>query len=66
VLARLDPGIAALRLTRQEFQDLVAFLRDGLLDPQARPENLLQGDPEAGAERPEGSAFRGLSRKYRD
>src|SRR5262249_23626950 len=45
VLARLDPGIAALgdlRLTREEFQDLVAFLREGLLDPQARPENLCK------------------------
>ncbi len=48
VLARLDPGIAALadlRLTRREFEDLVAFLRDGLLDPQARPENLCKAIP---------------------
>ena len=48
VLARLDPGIAALsdvRLTEQEFTDLVAFLRGGLLDPNARPENLCRMIP---------------------
>lgn len=48
VLARLDPRIAALSdlaLSRQEFQDLVAFLRDGLLDPRARPENLCRTIP---------------------
>ncbi|HEX6861206.1 MAG TPA: hypothetical protein VF414_00225 [Thermoanaerobaculia bacterium] len=27
-------------LTAQEIEDLVAFVRDGLLDPRARPENL--------------------------
>jgi cytochrome c peroxidase len=45
VLRRLDPGIAALgelKLTEQEFQDLLAFLREGLLDPRARPENLCK------------------------
>lgn len=49
VLANLDPRIAALadlQLTRQEFQDLVAFLRDGLLDEDARPENLCRLVPD--------------------
>jgi cytochrome c peroxidase len=48
VLSRLDPGIAALgdlRLTRREFQDLVEFLRHGLLDPDARPERLCGMSP---------------------
>jgi len=48
VLARLDPGIAALgelHLSHQEFHDLVEFLRRGLLDPAARPENLCKNVP---------------------
>jgi cytochrome c peroxidase len=48
VLARLDPGIAALgelHLSRQQFQDLVEFLRRGLLDPAARPESLCKMIP---------------------
>jgi cytochrome c peroxidase len=48
VLAGLDPRIAALSdrtLSRQEFADLVAFLREGLLDPRARPENLCKTIP---------------------
>ena len=43
ILQRLDPGIAALsqiKLTDQEFEDLVAFLRAGLLDDRATPGNL--------------------------
>ncbi len=43
VLRRIDPRIAALgdlRLTDAEFQDLLAFLRHGLLDHRARPANL--------------------------
>jgi cytochrome c peroxidase len=41
VLARLDPLVARpLALTDQEFSQLVAFVRNGLLDPRARPENL--------------------------
>ena len=50
VLERLDPRIAALgdlELTRREFQDLLAFLRDGLLDPDARSENLCKQIPKA-------------------
>jgi cytochrome c peroxidase len=41
MLARLDPLVAAPRpLARQQLDALVAFVRDGLLDPRARPENL--------------------------
>jgi len=48
VLDRLEPGIAALgdlNLSPREFQDLLAFLRDGLLDPDARPEKLCKQIP---------------------
>ncbi len=43
IIRNLDPGIAALsrvQLTDQEFEDLVAFLRTGLLDRRALPANL--------------------------
>ena len=41
VLDRLDPLVASPTvLTPQEIQDLIAFVRDGLLDPRARPEKL--------------------------
>ncbi|MDF1503819.1 cytochrome c peroxidase [Roseisolibacter sp. H3M3-2] len=41
VLARLDPRLRApARLDDAEVADLVAFVRDGLLDPAARPERL--------------------------
>jgi cytochrome c peroxidase len=49
VLDRLDPSIGALgdlKLSPREFQDLLAFLRDGLLDPDARPEKLCKQIPE--------------------
>jgi hypothetical protein len=49
VLDRLDPRISALgelNLSRREFQDLLAFLRDGLLDRDARPEKLCRQIPE--------------------
>jgi cytochrome c peroxidase len=40
-LALLDPLVRQpIRLTSREFDDLLAFVRDGLLDPRARPENL--------------------------
>lgn len=46
VLARLDPRLQAPAvLTQAEFLQLVAFVRDGLLDPRARPENLRQFVP---------------------
>jgi cytochrome c peroxidase len=41
VLARIDPLLAAPRLlSNTEFNQLVDFVRNGLLDPQAKPENL--------------------------
>jgi cytochrome c peroxidase len=46
VLRRLDPALANLpALSEQEFSDLLAFLRDGLLDPRARPDNLRRFIP---------------------
>jgi cytochrome c peroxidase len=41
LLSVLDPRLAMpLVLTPSEFDDLVAFVRDGLLDSRARPERL--------------------------
>ena len=41
VLRRLDPALSKIPpLSEREFSDLLAFLRDGLLDPRARPEFL--------------------------
>lgn len=41
LLARLDPLLAQpVALTDEEFRQLVAFVRNGLLDPRARPERL--------------------------
>jgi cytochrome c peroxidase len=41
VLARLDPLLATpITLTDRQFNQLVAFVRDGLLDRRATPENL--------------------------
>lgn len=41
VLARLDPILAEpVALSERELHELVAFVRDGLLDPRARPERL--------------------------
>ena len=43
VLARLDPLLTRpLELRPDEFHDLVAFVRDGLLDERARKENLCK------------------------
>jgi len=43
VLQRLDPALAQpVTLTDSQFADLIAFLRDGLLDERALPENLAQ------------------------
>jgi len=48
VLATLDPLMATpIRLTDGEFRDLVAFVRDGLLDPRARPQSLCGLIPES-------------------
>ncbi len=43
VLERVDPILARpIRLRAKELDDLVAFVRDGLLDPRASPANLCQ------------------------
>ncbi|MGH9967025.1 MAG: cytochrome-c peroxidase [Pyrinomonadaceae bacterium] len=41
VLARLDPALATpINLSNDEFRQLVDFVRNGLLDPKAKPSNL--------------------------
>ncbi|HLG17774.1 MAG TPA: cytochrome c peroxidase [Blastocatellia bacterium] len=46
VLERIDPILATpIDLTKEELQDLVQFVRDGLLDDRARPENLMKLKP---------------------
>jgi cytochrome c peroxidase len=41
VLKRVDPLLATpIPLSDEEFKQLVAFVRHGLLDPRAKPENL--------------------------
>jgi cytochrome c peroxidase len=46
VLQRLDPDLLKIPvLSDQEFSDLLAFLRDGLLDPRAHPEFLRRFIP---------------------
>jgi cytochrome c peroxidase len=46
VLARLDALLATpVVLTDTEFRQLVDFVRNGLLDPRARPENLRRAIP---------------------
>ncbi|MDF2773033.1 MAG: Di-heme cytochrome c peroxidase [Geminicoccaceae bacterium] len=47
VLDRLDPVLRTpVELTGEEFRSLVDFVRDGLLDPDARPERLRRLIPE--------------------
>ena len=47
VLARLDPALRQpIALTDREFQDLVDFIRNGLLDPDARPQRLRRLIPQ--------------------
>jgi cytochrome c peroxidase len=41
VLARLDPALVTpITLSSAEFDQLIAFLRNALLDPQANPHSL--------------------------
>ena len=48
VLARLDPLVATPRaLSQANLDALVAFVRDGLLDPRASPERLQRLIPES-------------------
>ena len=43
MLRRLDPALVEpVSLSVEEFNDLYTFLRDGLLDPRALPENLAR------------------------
>jgi cytochrome c peroxidase len=43
VLARLDPLLrSSVPLSAEEFQNLVAFVRDGLLDERAKKQNLCR------------------------
>src|SRR5215831_6308144 len=47
VLDRLDPRLRRpVALTDDEFSSLVDFVRDGLLDPDARPQRLMRLIPE--------------------
>lgn len=47
VLERLDPSLRKpVELTKDEFDALVDFVRNGLLDPDARPERLRRLIPE--------------------
>jgi cytochrome c peroxidase len=55
VLARLDPRLRhRIDLTADQFADLIAFVRDGLLDPRAAKDNLCKLIPRAV---PSGSAM---------
>jgi cytochrome c peroxidase len=48
VLERLDPFLREpIELTQEEFRQLVEFVRNALLDPRARPENLRQLIPDS-------------------
>jgi len=48
VLSRLDSSLRdPIALNATEFADLVAFVRDGLLDERAKPENLCRLVPES-------------------
>jgi cytochrome c peroxidase len=48
VLDRLDPQLRSpVRLSEEEFESLVDFVRDGLLDPAARPQQLRRLIPES-------------------
>ena len=49
-----------IKLTNQEFKDLVRFVKDGLLDERVRKSNLCGLDPRHRAQRIAGGAFRGL------
>jgi cytochrome c peroxidase len=48
VLDRIDPALRKpISLSDEEFSDLLAFVRDGLLDERARPENLASLIPKS-------------------
>ena len=46
VVDRLDRLVRdGIRLSKHEFLDLVAFVRDGLLDPRAKPQRACDAVP---------------------
>jgi cytochrome c peroxidase len=48
VLERIDPILSSpIELSREEFEQLVEFVRNGLLDSRARPENLRKLIPKS-------------------
>ena len=48
ILAHLVPLLKTpVTLTSEQFDDLLAFVRDGLLDPRAKPESLQRLVPAA-------------------
>jgi len=48
ILARLDPLLATpISLTTAQFDQLVDFVREGILDPRARPGNLIKLVPDS-------------------
>lgn len=48
VLAKVDPLLSKpIQLTDEEFENLVDFIRNGLLDPKAKPENLRKLIPDS-------------------
>jgi cytochrome c peroxidase len=48
VLARIDPRLAnPIHLTDEEFRQLVDFVTNGLLDPNAKPENMRKLVPKS-------------------
>jgi cytochrome c peroxidase len=48
VLLRVDPILATpVTLTSEQFDQLIVFVRDGLLDPRAKPDNLRRLVPRA-------------------
>jgi cytochrome c peroxidase len=48
VLAKLDPELATpIALTNKEFKELLAFVRDGLLDERAKPKQLRKLIPKS-------------------
>ena len=48
VLLRVDPILATpIILTSEQFDQLIAFVRNGLLDPRAKPDNLRRLVPRA-------------------
>jgi hypothetical protein len=64
VLERLDPWrVRPVQLGRLEFEDLVEFVRTGLLDERAKKENLCRMVPRAVPSRTPVLRFQGCERR---